>query len=492
MATTALVFLFVRKLIDPKAAWWCALLFAFEPFNVVNSTTMTNDVILACLTFAALGVFLIADRSADDRIARRRFAAAAVLLLAAFLVKITFLPVLCVMAGYSLIALWRSPGAVLPRHAAFYGTLLVGLMAVCLTYYALKGDLFWQFKSEAFYYQTYKPDWYLAGTIDYPALMWQYPRSLFGVSGYPDYAYREHGFLFWWVLPASVVVMLSRGNDILKLLTALAVVVFAFFQFYPQYLSPHYLPLVRQERYLEMLVPAAVILAGTTLWWLHRRHRVLAYAILVFLLADFVVQAARRSTLYDDSQEDVRQLAAYAASTVPAAGSRLAVDRPAQNALSFYLHGRGVIVEHVAAKGHRDVQQAYVAVGGARSFWWSRDEVLDVAPEEVPPHWILTYEVATRKRPWRPSNLRVYYVGEPPADWYPLFEAGQLHAAVWRHAWPDGNGVPGGLRSAGRDGRRRADHSGHRQLDSAARTEAGVERLAARRGRRVHVRIDLG
>ena len=65
--------------------------------------------------------------------------------------------------------------------------------------------------------------------------MWQYPRSLFGLSGYPDYRYRDHGFLFWWVLPASVVVVVSRGNDILKLLAALAVVVFAFFQFYPQY-----------------------------------------------------------------------------------------------------------------------------------------------------------------------------------------------------------------------------------------------------------------
>jgi 4-amino-4-deoxy-L-arabinose transferase-like glycosyltransferase len=62
IVTTALVFVFVRKLIDPAAAWWCALLYAFQPFDVVNSTTMTNDVILSCLTFAALGVFLVADR----------------------------------------------------------------------------------------------------------------------------------------------------------------------------------------------------------------------------------------------------------------------------------------------------------------------------------------------------------------------------------------------------------------------------------------------
>ena len=194
----------------------------------------------------------------------------------------------------------------------------------------------------------------------------------------------------------------------------------------------------------------------------------------------------------DDSQEDLRQLAKYAAATVPAARSRLVVDRPAQNALSFYLHGRDVPVEHVAAKGQMDVQQAYVAVGGARSFWWSRDEVLDIAPEELPPHWILTSEFAARKRPWRPSNLRVYYVGKPAADWYPLFEAEQLT--------PPSGVMPGLTETAYPDGfdrravaRCRADHPGHRQLDRACRPrELAVERLAARRGRSVHVRIELG
>ena len=94
MVTTALVFVFVRRFVDAAAAWWCALIYACEPFSVVNSTTMTNDVILACLTFGGLTVFLAADRSAHAPKRVRLFAAAGLLMLAAFLVKITFLPVL--------------------------------------------------------------------------------------------------------------------------------------------------------------------------------------------------------------------------------------------------------------------------------------------------------------------------------------------------------------------------------------------------------------
>ena len=110
LVTTALVFLFVRKLLDPAAAWWCAILFAFHPFNVVDSTTMTNDVILSCLAFAATGAFLIADRSATARQARRLFATAGLLMGAAFLVKVAILPALCCLGLYSLVALVRRPG----------------------------------------------------------------------------------------------------------------------------------------------------------------------------------------------------------------------------------------------------------------------------------------------------------------------------------------------------------------------------------------------
>src|SRR6185295_552510 len=127
--TTALVFIFVRKLIDSAAAIWCALLFAFEPFNIVNSTTMTNDVILACLTFASMGVFVIADRAKPSRSAWL-FALSASLMLAAFLVKIACLPAVCATAWYSIVALRRRPVDVMKRHSFFYVTLLLGLFAV--------------------------------------------------------------------------------------------------------------------------------------------------------------------------------------------------------------------------------------------------------------------------------------------------------------------------------------------------------------------------
>jgi len=156
LVTTALVFIFVRKLIDPAAAVWCGLLFAFEPFNVVNSTTMTNDVILACLVFASIGAFVLADRETPSR-SRGLFTLSAALMLAAFLVKIACAPAIGAIALYSMVALRQRPTDVVKRHSFFYVSLLLGLFAVCLGYYFKKGDLFWQIKAETFYYETYKP-----------------------------------------------------------------------------------------------------------------------------------------------------------------------------------------------------------------------------------------------------------------------------------------------------------------------------------------------
>jgi 4-amino-4-deoxy-L-arabinose transferase-like glycosyltransferase len=423
VVTTGIVFVFVRKLIDPAAAWWCALLFAFEPFNVVNSTTMTNDVILACLTFAATTLFLIADRCQTGSRSRWSFAAAGVLMVGAFLIKIAFLPMLFAVALYSAAALRNRTRTVLTCHAVFYATVLTGLMCVCLIYYLKKGDLLWQFKAETFYYQTYKPDWYRAGLIDYPALMWQYPRSLFGFSGYSGFRYLDHGLLFWLVVPAACLAIV-RGGTVLKFLVATCAIVFLFFEFYPQYLTPRYLPLVRQERYLEQMLPAAAVIAGTALHALFRRHRTLATCILALLLVDSVAEASRRYTEYDDSQRDMRELARYAKATIAPGRACLAVDLPANNALSFYLRSAAVDLRQIAGRAVDDVRNCYIAVGGARSFWWSGDRVFDIiAP--APPHWIPTYTIAAPIRPWRRSPLRVFFVHEPPADWYALFDAPQ-------------------------------------------------------------------
>src|SRR4030095_6531506 len=100
-------------------------------------------------------------------------------MLAAFLVKIACVPAVFAIAWYSMVVLRRRPADVVKRHSLFYVSLLLGVFAVCLGYYFKKGDLFWRYKPQAFYYETYKPAWYVAGLIDYASLMWEYPRSLF-------------------------------------------------------------------------------------------------------------------------------------------------------------------------------------------------------------------------------------------------------------------------------------------------------------------------
>lgn len=429
LVTTTLIYLFVRRLIDARAAVWCAVLFAFEPFNVVNSTTMTNDVILSCLVFASVALFLLADLGdATSRQLTLRFLAAGAVMFAAFLVKITVAPVLMAIALYSLIACRRRASFVLRYHSVFYLAFLTGVAASGAAYWLLTGDPLWQFKAETFYYETYKPDWYLAGAIDYWGLMSQYPRSLFGISGVPGHAYRDHGLLFWALVPATVV-MLRRGTRVMGLLLLVALCVFLFFQFYPQYLHPWYLPLVRQDRYLEMLLPAVVIVVGTFLWDVSRTRPLVAVAVLSVLVVDFVAQGARRAYHFRDSQEDMRVLAQYARDTVRRTGRPLAVDMPAHTALQFYLRDSPVATRPVSAPESQAMPDSYVVAGGSRSYWWSSHLIFDVRPESPPPGWVLTYEHPAAPRPWRQSNLRVYYVSDFAAN-VPLFDAAGAEPAA--------------------------------------------------------------
>jgi hypothetical protein len=308
-----------------------------------------------------------------------------------------------------MVRLFQNRREVLRSHVGFFASFLMGLAAICTVYYLKKGDFLWQFKSELLYYQAQKPDWYLAGRIDYKSLMWQYPRSLFGRSGYDSFQYREHGFLFWVFLPASIWGWTRTRSAPVRFFVASTFLIFAFFEFYPNYLVPYYLPLVRQERYLEMLLPGAVIIVGLALHQLSRKHRAVAVVILCLMISDFVAEARWRSIQYEDSQRDVRELARYAASTVLASKKPLVLDVPARNSLVFYLRDKAVPLEPVGAQPLSELRDCYIVVGGARSFWWSPGLVFDLQGERIPANWILAYQLPGTRRPWRASNLRVYY-----------------------------------------------------------------------------------
>jgi hypothetical protein len=303
------------------------------------------------------------------------------------------------------------------------------------------------------YYQAHKPDPDFLMRLNMPDQMWEYPRSLFGWSSYGPFRYLAHGLLFWLFVPAAAITVYRGPSRVTRFFVASTVVIFAFFEFYPQYLEPRYVPLVRQDRYLEMLLPGAVIVVGMAFRTVARTSRRVAIAALAFVLALNVSQASRRWLLYDDSQRDVRALARYVRSTLVAAGKPLFVDVPARNALLFYLTGASASIDEIRSSDTLEISDAYIAVGGARSSWWSRELVFDLAPESVPSHWHLTYQENGKRLPWRPSNLRVYYVGGRAKASYPLFDtaqprpSGDLEPGFWQTLYR--NGFDGPFEAAG-------------------------------------------
>jgi 4-amino-4-deoxy-L-arabinose transferase-like glycosyltransferase len=406
--TTVLVVVFVRKLIAAEAAWWCGLLMAFEPLNVIDATTMTSDVILSALVFGSGGLFLIADR---ERTRPRRvtcFVAAGTLMVAAFLVKITFLPALLALALYTLFKAAREPGAI-ARHATFYVAFAAGMACVCAVYYVRKGDFLWQFRSEFTYYRASGPPDPPA-LLDYRAILLEYPRSLWGRSGYERFTYFEHGLVFWVFVPAAIWQLARRRDDAVSFFIFSTLLIFAFFEFYPQELKPQLVLLGRQNRYLELLVPGAVVVAGTALHRMSATRHALAVAVLCVVLGHAAIEANRRHTQYVDSQRDVRDLARFAASAIAPSGKCLALDEPAYRALAFYLRDTPICFKVIRAIQSEDLRDCYVALGGARSFWWSHESVVDAADNRVPAAWRLVHRLDASPRPWRLSSLRVYYV----------------------------------------------------------------------------------
>lgn len=408
LATVAAVFYFVRRLFNPRAAWWCALLFACEPANIIDSTTMTNDVILSFFAFFATGLFLLADRETDTRKSVTGFVLAAFAMILAFLIKISILPALGMLALYSFTTLLQHRWVNLTRQYVFYFSFLLFLFGVCLVYYHATGDLLWQFKSELYFYKINPAYSTAAGPLDYSDLMWDYPTSLFFRSDV--YQYFAHGWLFWLFIPAGLWSLRPTGDRAAKFLAWSVVFVFAFFEFYPSDMHPDYIPLPRQLRYFEMLVPALVIVVGLSLYSLSRRWPRLALVLFGLILAHCVGQAAYRWEEYDDSQRDMRDLARYTTPLLRKSNRLLVTDVPAHTSLSFYQINEHLDDRVADLDTVKELKDCYVAVGGARSFWWTPALTFDPV---VPPDWVLLHEIKRPLTPLRSSTLRVYYVAGP-------------------------------------------------------------------------------
>ena len=170
----------------------------------------------------------------------------------------------------------------------------------------MTGDFLWQFRSEFGYYERYKPDWYLAGKIDYrqPDVgisNWSLLAN--GVWPIPNIHF-NHSVLFWLFVPAAIWFIRRKGNAVIAFMIVSSVVIFAFFEFYPQYLDAPLSPaappgsLSRDavawlDRRRGHDVPCAFPESSRS--W--RRWRCVSCSVTV------VNEAARRSHEYNDSQQ---------------------------------------------------------------------------------------------------------------------------------------------------------------------------------------------
>jgi len=403
LATIPLTYWIGKRLAGARAGLLAAALVAASPFDVVYSTTMTIDLITACLC-AAAALLLLHAEAASARAARLAQLLAALLLFQAYLVKIPALLFVAVLCVYSASApgLWR-------RHAALYVALAALLAGSFLLDWAVSGDALGYWSRERATAPRLAPE---LGTRWYLGL---YPRWMFGLTQ----AESPFGLTFHAALFALGYALLRRlpGR---RLLVPWFLGLFLLLEFLPNRLALPYEPVPRFARYMAALLVPALLLVAIAVDDLARRHPRVAACAFAALLLSFVHTALNGAASLHDSLADTRAASRFLLAQPPGlvySDNRM-LDRinfDSGYASAFTLVHLQSLIERapraalLASLG--PARAGYVLTGGSRGVEMSPAAILELGPARPPSEWRLLHRVDGPPTAWRREPLRIFASG---------------------------------------------------------------------------------
>jgi hypothetical protein len=194
--------------------------------------------------------------------------------------------------------------------------------------------------------------------------------------------YFEFGLYFYFTLPALVFLLWKNANrEYSRLLLWWVVCLFLVLEFLPSNWDPYYLPVPRQERYLEIISIPIVITVGWFLVWIAHRSKTLFTLLFVVLVSTALYNAHVRNTYVQDSIADLKHVSKWLCNQN---ANEVYVDTPGFPRVIFLTHACKIKVRKFAELRRRTPKKgAYVISGGSRMYLWDPRLIRTVDEESI-------------------------------------------------------------------------------------------------------------
>jgi hypothetical protein len=357
-----------------------ALVLTVYPFNVYNSVTFDNDVIISFIIGLVVLIFIKARESEISK-QSSLYALAGFLLVISYLFKMTSLAMIGVLGAFTFVEIGFYRKNL--KQIWFYVSFALFFFIVLCFYKIETGEFLRHFYAERVYYDKYVPHFYPSGDFSAKAMLLQYPLHMFTPLVLGKTKYFEFGLYFYFTLPALVFLLWKNANrEYSRLLLWWVVCLFLVLEFLPSNWDPYYLPVPRQERYLEIISIPIVIAIGWFLVWIAHRSKTLFIVLFVVLVSTALYNAhVIRNTYVQDSIADLTHVSRWLCNQN---ANEVYVDAPGFPHVIFLTHECKIKVRKFAELRRRTPKKgAYVISGGSRMYLWDPRLIRTVDEESI-------------------------------------------------------------------------------------------------------------
>jgi len=393
-----------KLLFGHHAGIMAALALALYPFNVFNSVTYDNDVIIAFFMGLVM-LFLFKARQMELSKQPVLYILAGFFLVIAYLFKMTALILLGVTGVITLVetVCYRKHF----RQLWFYASFLLFFFMVLCFYKLQTGEFLRHFHAEKIFYDTNIPDFYLSGNFDVKQMLLHYPHYMFRQSVFGETQFFQFG-LYFYLFPPALLIMLWQGADrrygLLLLWWFFAL--FFWLEFMPSNWDPYYLPIPRQERYLEIVNLPLVLTVGWFLAWMGHRSPAVSVFIVVVLAATSLYNTHIRHTFVNDSIADLKHVSEWLCEQK---AKKIYVDAPGLPHIYFFTYGCHADVrqfDDICKK--KPAEGAYILSGGSRMYLWDPGLIRTIGDALVGYKLTPIMEYPERRTPTRKGPLKLF------------------------------------------------------------------------------------
>jgi 4-amino-4-deoxy-L-arabinose transferase-like glycosyltransferase len=379
LLSIVVIFSLGATLFNRQTGLLAALLLCVMPASVYNSVTFDNDVIISC-TMGVVMLWYMKARQAEGRTKALLYAGAGFMLVISYLFKMTALFLLGTTAAISVADFFLHK----ERFSSiwFYGSFAFFFGLVLCFYKIMTGEFLYHFHAEKVYYDTYVPSFYMSGAYSVAGILKQYPDHLFSIRYFDGVTFREFGlYAYFFIAAMALMLWKAKRRYFALILLWWVVVLFTILEFLPSNTKPWYLPIPRQERYLEILTMPMVLVIAWAIHWLAKRCRLLAALLFAVLVVNAFINIHARCSLVQDSIADLKKvsqlLCQYKAAEVYA-------DDAAIPQVVFTTSACGTrVLRFDELKKGLPQKGAYIISGGSRIYLWDPALIMRVQ-DQIP------------------------------------------------------------------------------------------------------------